>query len=127
MPKKSLAVYVVDDDESICRALKRLLASVGYQALTFESAEDFLDTNLGLKKGCLVLDVRLPGMTGFDLQEQLISRGAEISIIFITAHNNPKWQEKAKKRGAVAYLTKPFHEQALLDAIKQCQQQAEGG
>ena len=127
MPLKSLPVYVVDDDESIRRALKRLLASVGFEALTFESAEDFLDTDLSLEKGCLILDVRLPGMTGFDLQEQLYSRGVKIPIIFITAHDNPKWQKKAKTRGAVAFLMKPFREQALLSAVKQCQERAGGG
>ena len=128
MPLKSFVVYIVDDDESICRALKRLVASVGYhQALTFGSAEDFLDTNLNLEDSCLVLDICLPKMTGLDLQEQLSIRGAKIPIIFITAHEDPQWQEGAMNRGAVAYLMKPFHEQALLNAINQCRQQTERG
>ena len=125
MSVKPLTVYVVDDDESIRSALKRLLVSVGFQVLTFESAEDFLDTNFNIEKGCLVLDICLPGMTGFDLQEQLASRRSKIPIIFITAHDNSRWQEKAKNRGSVAYLIKPFREEALLSAIRQCWQQAE--
>jgi FixJ family two-component response regulator len=116
--QESFTVYVVDDDESIRRALERLLRSAGYHALTFESAEDFLDFASGPGGGCLVLDIRLPGMTGFDLQEKLASWGATYSVIFMTAHDNPQWQERAKKAGALAYLKKPFHEQSLLDAIQ---------
>jgi len=123
MPHESFTVYVVDDDESIRRALKRLLRSFGYHALTFESAEDFLDSASGPGEGCLVLDIRLPGMTGLELQEKLVSRGAKYSVIFITAHDNPQWQERAKKEGAFAYLLKPFSEQALLDAVGRCRQQ----
>ena len=69
-------------------------------------------------EGCLVLDIRLPGMTGFDLQEKLVSSGAKYPVIFMTAHDNPLWQERAKKTGAVAYLKKPFDEQSLLKAIQ---------
>jgi FixJ family two-component response regulator len=118
VPQKSFAVYIVDDDDSIRRALKRLLRSVGYHALTFESAEDFLDSASCLGDGCLVLDIRLPGMTGLDLQEKLASSGAKYSVIFMTAHDNPQWRERAKKAGAVAYLRKPFGDQSLLDAIQ---------
>ena len=118
MPQKSFTVYVVDDDDSIRRALKRLLRSAGYHALTFASAEDFLDSSSCSGEGCLVLDIRLPGMTGLDLQEKLASSGAKYSIIFMTAHDNPQWRERAKKAGAIAYLTKPFGDQSLLDAIQ---------
>ena len=118
MPQKSFTVYVVDDDESICRALKRLLKSVGFHALTFESAEEFLDSTSGVIEGCLILDIRLPGMMGLDLQEKLVSCGAKHSVIFMTAHDNPQWQERAKKAGALAYLKKPFSEQALMEAIR---------
>jgi FixJ family two-component response regulator len=118
MPQKSVTVYVVDDDESIRRALKRLLRSAGYHAVTFESAEDFMDSAPGGGEGCLVLDIRLPGMTGLDLQEKLSSSGANYAVIFMTAHDNPQWQERAKKAGAVAYLRKPFDEHSLLDAIQ---------
>jgi FixJ family two-component response regulator len=118
MPQESVTVYVVDDDESIRRALKRLLSSAGYRALTFESAEDFLDSASSLGEGCLLLDIRLPGMTGLDLQEKLASSGAKCSVIFMTAHDNPLWQQRAKKAGAVAYLRKPFDEHSLFDAIR---------
>ncbi|MBT3254923.1 MAG: response regulator [Deltaproteobacteria bacterium] len=120
MQKKSFTVYVVDDDESIRRALKRLLRSVGYHALTFESAENFLEFTFGQEECCLVLDIRLPGMTGFELHEKLSSQGATYPVLFMTAHDNPQWQEMAKKTGAVAYLKKPFLEQKLFDAIRRC-------
>jgi len=118
MPQKSFTVYVVDDDDSIRRALQRLLRSVGYQALTFESAEEFLDSTSCSVEGCLILDIRLPGMTGLELQEKLVSKGAQHSIIFMTAHDNPQWRERARKAGAIAYLKKPFGDQSLLDAIQ---------
>ena len=118
MPQKSVTVYVVDDDESIRRALKRLLRSAGYHAVTFDSAEEFIESASYGGKGCLVLDIRLPGMTGLDLQDRLASSGAKYPVIFMTAHDNPQWQERAKKAGAVAYLRKPFEEQSLLDAIQ---------
>ena len=118
MPREPFAVYVVDDDESVRRALKRLLRSFGYHALTFESAEDFLDSTSCRGEGCLLLDIRLPGMTGFDLQAKLASSGGNYTVIFMTAHDNPQWQQRAKEGGAVAYLRKPFDEQSLLNAIQ---------
>ena len=118
MPQKSFTVYVVEDDESIRRAIDRLLRSVGYHAMTFASAEDFLDSTAGAGEGCLILDIRLPGMTGLDLQEKLASSGSKYSVIFMTAHDNPQWQERAKKAGSLAYLKKPFGDQSLLDAIR---------
>jgi FixJ family two-component response regulator len=118
VPQGSITIYIVDDDESIRKALQRLLRSVGYHALTFASAEDFLDSISARGEGCLILDIRLPGITGLDLQELLAAQGATYSIIFITAHDNPQWQERAKKAGAVAYLKKPFNEHSLLDAIQ---------
>jgi len=113
-----MPVYIVDDDESMRKALQRLLRSVGYQALTFASAEDFLDAASYCDRGCLILDIRLPGISGFDLQAKLASEGANYSVIFITAHDNPQWLETAQKAGAVAYLRKPFNEKSLLDAIQ---------
>jgi FixJ family two-component response regulator len=118
LSRESFTVYVVDDDESIRRALKRLLRSAGYHAVAFECAEDFMDSAPGGGKGCLVLDIRLPGMTGLDLQDKLNASGARYAVIFMTAHDNPQWQERAKKAGAVAYLKKPFDEQSLLNAIQ---------
>jgi FixJ family two-component response regulator len=118
MPQESVTIYIVDDDESIRRALKRLLKAAGYHALTFASAEEFLDFTSCHGEGCLVLDIRLPGITGLDLQEKLASGGAKYAVIFMTAHDNPQWQERARKAGAVAYLKKPFNEHSLLDAVQ---------
>jgi FixJ family two-component response regulator len=115
---ESMPVYIVDDDESMRKALQRLLRSVGYQALTFPSAEDFLDAASFCGRGCLILDIRLPGISGLELQKKLASEGANYSIVFMTAHDNPQWLETAKKAGAIAYLRKPFNEQSLLDAIQ---------
>ena len=118
MQRKSFKVYIVDDDASVRRALERLLKSVEYKALTFASAEDFLAANPGRIDGCLVLDIRLPGINGLELQESLISRGIDNRVIYMTAHDNPRWRERAMKMGAVAYLKKPFRDQSLLDAIQ---------
>ena len=108
MPEGPVTVYIVDDDESVRKALERLLRSAGYRALTFQSAEDFLEATSGGGKGCLVLDIRLPGITGLDLQEKLASLGAKYSIIFMTAHDNPQWQERAMKRGSRCLLEETF-------------------
>jgi FixJ family two-component response regulator len=124
--QESVTVYIVDDEESIRSALSRLLRSVGYQVLSFESAEDFLNSASGLGEGCLVLDIQLKGMTGLDLQERLTSWGMSYPIIFITAYDNPQWRNRAEKAGAVAYLRKPFNEKALLDSIRLCQTQIKG-
>jgi len=112
-----LTVFVVDDDESVLRALKRLLRSNGYQVLTFQSAEGFLEFNPVRGEGCLILDIRLTGMTGLDLHESLASSGVKVPVIFMTACDNPEWREMAEKAGAVGYLRKPFGEQSLLDAV----------
>ena len=118
MPKESFTIYVVDDDESIRKALQRLLRSAGYHTVAFASAEDFMDYAPESDEGCLVLDILLPGMTGLELQESLASSGATYPVIFMTAHDNPQWQARAKKEGAFGYLQKPFSEQSLLDAIR---------
>ena len=114
-----LTVCVVDDDLSIRKALERLLRSAGYQALTYGSAEEFLSSAAALGQGLLVLDIRLPGLSGLELHEKLVSAGTNHSVIFITAHDNPEWQIRADKAGALAYLKKPLGEQALLDAVAQ--------
>ncbi|MDD5204122.1 MAG: response regulator [Desulfobacterales bacterium] len=118
MVQESFTVYVVDDDKSVRTALKRLLGSVGYSVLTFESAEDFLNSASRLDEGCILLDIKLPGMTGFALQEKLASGGQKYPIIFMTAYENPRWRERAEKAGSVAYLKKPFNENLLFDAIQ---------
>ena len=120
---ESNTIYVVDDDDSIRKALKRLLKSAGYHTRTFASAEAFLEFIPDEGGGCLVLDIDLPGITGFELQEKLISRGAAYRIIFMTAFDNKKWQKRAENRGAFGYIKKPFGEKVLLKAIGECRKQ----
>lgn len=116
MDDKSLTVLIVDDKESVPRALTRLLRSNGYQVVTFESAKNFLQSGSVPGDACLILDIRLPGMSGLDLYDNLACSGIKIPVIFITACDDSQWQEKAEKTGAVAYLRKPFGEQSLLNA-----------
>lgn len=117
MDEKALTVLVVDDDASVRRALKRLLRSNGYQVFTFASAEDFLHSSSVAGEVCLVLDIRLPGMSGLDLYDNLASSGVKVPVIFMTAHDSPQWQKMAEKAGAIAWLRKPFGEQSLLSAL----------
>jgi FixJ family two-component response regulator len=117
LPEKSLTVFVVDDDESVRKALKRLLRTHGYDVVTFESAEDFLLSDAVRTEGCILLDIRLPGISGLDLYEKLASSGAIHPVIFMTAHDNPQWQERMAKMDAVTFLRKPFDQQSLVDAI----------
>jgi FixJ family two-component response regulator len=115
--EKLLTVIVVDDDESVRRAMKRLLMSNGYRVLTFESAEDLLLSRLAWDEICLLLDIRLPGMSGLELYARLASSGVKCPVIFMTAHDDSQWMARAKEAGAVAFLRKPFGEQSLLTAI----------
>lgn len=117
MDEQSVTVVVVDDDESVRKALKRLLRSNGYQVLTFESAEDLLSSGSLVGNVCLVLDIRLPGMSGFDLYGSLASSGRQVPVIFMTAHDNPLWQKMVDEAGGIACLRKPFGEHSLLGAI----------
>ena len=112
-------VFIVDDDTAICEGLCNLLESVGLTAEHFPSAEDFLQNWNRARAGCLVLDVRLPGMTGVEFQERMQERGIEIPIIFMTAHGDIPMVRKVMKAGAVEFLTKPFEIQELLNAIEQ--------
>ena len=111
-------VFVVDDDESVRTALKRLLKSAGHKVITFSSAEDFFEHDHRFDaSGCLVLDIRMPGLSGLELQEQMAAAGLNIPIIFITGHGNVPASVRAMKAGAVDFLEKPFDDLALLDAI----------
>jgi FixJ family two-component response regulator len=112
-------VYIVDDDAGIRESLDSLVRSVGFGVQTFASARDFLSLKLPNAAGCLVLDVRLPGLSGLDLQRELTRAGVHIPIIFITGHGDIPMSVTAMKGGAVAFLTKPFRDQDLLDAIHQ--------
>ena len=112
-------VFVIDDDPSIRRSIQGLLKSVGLRSEAFNSAQEFLARRGVDAPSCLVLDVRLPGLSGLDFQRQLADAGMQIPIIFITAHGDIPMSVKAMKSGAVEFLTKPFHDQDLLDAIQQ--------
>ncbi|MEW6251627.1 MAG: response regulator transcription factor [Planctomycetota bacterium] len=110
-------VFVVDDDPSVRRSLRRLIESVGLSVETFGTAQEFLDNYDRSSAGCLVLDVRMPGLGGLELQERLSSENLPIPIIFITGHGDVPMTARAMKAGAVDFIQKPFNEQDLLDAI----------
>ena len=112
------SVFVVDDDPLICDSLKLLVTSVGLQADTFSSASSFLDTELPDKSCCLVLDIRMPDMSGLDLQAELIKRKVSMPVIFITGHGTVPMSVRAMKAGAVDFFEKPFEDQMLLDTIQ---------
>jgi len=112
-------VFVIDDDESIREALKSLIRSVGLSVETFASAQDFLQSSRPDVPSCLILDVRMPGLSGLDLQRDLAETNIQIPIIFITGHGDIPMSVRAMKAGAVEFLTKPFRDQDLLDAIQQ--------
>jgi two-component system, LuxR family, response regulator FixJ len=118
MAESRFTVFVADDDDSVRTSLKMLMESVGYDVVTFGSAEEFLDSRLRESPCCLILDIRLPGMSGFKLQEQLLKSGTRIPVIFITGHDRNRMEDEAMRLGAIAYLRKPFDEQCLLDAIR---------
>jgi FixJ family two-component response regulator len=111
-------VFVVDDDASVRPAMESLIRSVGLRVQSFASANDFLRYQRPDAPACLVLDVRLPGLSGLDLQRELAAAGNPIPIIFITGHGDIPMSVQAMKRGAVEFLTKPFRDQQLLDAIQ---------
>jgi FixJ family two-component response regulator len=118
-PQSRAMVFVVDDDVSVREALESLVRSAGFEVETFASAQGFLDHRKADKPSCLVLDVRLPGLSGLDLQKRIIEANREIPIIFITGHGDVPTSVRAMKAGAVEFLTKPFSDQDLLDAIGQ--------
>lgn len=116
MDKRAL-VSVVDDDESVRESLPDLLRQFGLAAAAFASAEAFLASNVVSETSCLLLDIAMPGMSGPELQEELIRRRQEIPIVYITAHGDSTVRPRLLSRGAVACLDKPFNEAALLDAL----------
>ena len=111
-------VFVVDDDPSVRSSLKFLLSTVGLQVESFDSADAFLHKKPADAPSCLVLDVRLPGLSGLDFQRELAARNARIPIIFLTGHGDIPMSVRAMKAGAVEFLTKPFRDQDLLDAVR---------
>src|SRR5579863_7680858 len=112
-------VFVIDDDAGIRASIQGLLKSVGLRSEAFETARGFLRSERPDKPSCLVLDVRLPGIDGLEFQRQLVEAGIRIPVIFITGHGDIPMTVKAMKSGAVEFLTKPFQDQDLLDAIYQ--------
>jgi FixJ family two-component response regulator len=112
-------VFIIDDDADVRVSIQGLLKSVGLRSESFESAQDFLRRVRSDGPSCLVLDVRLPGVSGLDVQHQLTEAGVQLPVIFITGHGDIPMTVKAMKSGAVEFLTKPFRDQDLLDAIQQ--------
>ena len=119
MPPASPIVFVVDDDVSVRESLELLIQNEGLQAETFASAKEFLDRPRTALPSCLILDVSLPGLNGLDLQQQLASERNDMPIIFITGHGDIPMTVRAMKAGAVEFLTKPFSDEVLLNAIRQ--------
>ena len=118
-PAATPTVFVVDDDDLVRAAIQGMLKSVGLRSETFGTAQEFLGSKRPDGPSCLVLDVRLPGVSGLDFQRELADAGIRIPIIFITGHGDIPMTVKAMKSGAVEFLTKPFRDQDLLDAIHQ--------
>ncbi len=110
-------VYLIDDDDSVRRALQRLLRSAGLEVKAFSSAEAFLQSGNFDVGACLVLDIRMPGLTGFDVQEKLASMGIRIPVITVSAFDDAESRERARKLGATAFFRKPVDGEALIDAI----------
>ena len=110
-------IAVVDDDRSVREALENLISSVGFEVKLFASAEDFLDSDTPLQTDCAILDVRLPGISGLELQQRLTANGQSIPVIIITAEGDDKTQDQAVAAGAIAFLEKPVKEEVLLAAL----------
>jgi FixJ family two-component response regulator len=119
MTKTDQMVFVIDDDSAVRAAIKRLLMAVGLSVETFGSGREFLESSLPDVPGCVVLDVRLPGHSGLDLQREFAEHDIHLPIIFITGHGDIPMSVQAMKAGAVEFFTKPFRDQDLLDAIGQ--------
>jgi FixJ family two-component response regulator len=117
MHKVARLISIVDDDFSVRRAVGRLVKAAGYAVETFATAHEFLDSFPSDRTACLVLDIHLRGMSGFDLEERLRAERVAIPVIFVTAHDDVATRERARGSGAAGYLAKPFDGQALLDVI----------
>jgi FixJ family two-component response regulator len=119
MPSNRPNICIIDDDESVRRALGRLIRSVGLSVEIFATAEEFLEAPEPPVPRCLILDVHLPGLSGLELQERLKAEGRVIPVVFITAYREDQVRQQALAAGAIAFLEKPFAEQQLLDALDQ--------
>ena len=113
-------IAIVDDDESVCRAIRRLVRSLGMQADTFTSGQEFVEMLDGVPwvhVDCVVLDIQMPGMTGLEVQERLARSGHLLQVIFITAHDDVGMRERALAAGAVAFIRKPFNDELLIKTL----------
>ena len=117
MPKTNRYIFLVEDDASVRRALKRLVRSFGYEVDAFASAREMLNTLSTAAPDCLIVDVQMPGLNGLDLQHHLATAGYKLPIIYITAHDDAQAYQRAMQAGAVAFLQKPFSDEVLLEAI----------
>ncbi len=111
-------VAIVDDDKAVCRAISRLVMSAGWESEMFSSAEELLRSPRSRRPDCLILDLRLPGMSGLELQRQLATRRCQTPIVFVSAHDDPASRAQALQGGAFAFLAKPFNDSALLEAVR---------
>jgi FixJ family two-component response regulator len=116
-PELEPIVYIVDDDAAVRKALMRLMASAKLKARSFASAIEFLDSGFRDQHACLIADVKMPGLTGLELQQKMTARGYDLPVIFITGYNTEQTREQAKKSGALGYFSKPIDDKALLDTI----------
>ena len=115
---KEVTIFIVDDDDSFRRSLRRLISVVGFRTMAFGSAQEFLDSRNYLSNGVLILDVRMPEMGGLDLQKRLTDLGADMPIIFMSAYKDTYARQKALEAGAFDFIIKPFEEQTLMISIK---------
>jgi FixJ family two-component response regulator len=116
-PNERPVVHIVDDDDSLCQGLASLLRSVGLDAQTYSSTREFLQTDRLEALGCIVLDIRLPGMSGLDFQEQLAGLGIRLPVILMTGYGDIPMSVRAMKAGAIDFLPKPFRDQDMIDAV----------
>ena len=117
MDKNQSMIYVIDDDASVRKAFGRLLRSANLDAETFSSAEEFLSSPKQKENACIIIDIRMPGLSGFDLQQRLSAEGIKIPVIVISASDDVQTRERARELGAIAFFRKPIDDQALLDAV----------
>ena len=117
MAKKRSLIYVIDDDASVRKAFGRLLRSANLDAEMFSSAEEFLSSPKQKENACIIIDIRMPGLSGFDLQQRLSSEGINIPVIVISASDDVEIRERARELGAIAFFRKPIDDQALLDSV----------
>lgn len=127
MADEQAIVHIVDDDEAVRDSLRMLLKSVGQASRQYASAQEFLDAYDGTAPGCLVLDIRMPGMSGLELQEELRKRDCTLPVVFVTGHGDVRMAVQAMQRGAADFIQKPFRDQELLDVIHRVLEAARSG